>query len=374
LTATAIRRKQDSGESYAMNKADNDNPQLSLDEMIAKDREKLADLSLDYNADELDEQTIQRFKLNHRVANLPAVRAAKKANLASRVHRRLITPIETEQDNEPRLSFHHTVFCQTSLPYRNPGDEVRLWKRTQGAAMMVIQAGQVLQPHTDTLVEVGLPWGTKPRLILAHLNAEALLRQSPVIEVESSLSAFVKRIRGFQHGREIRSFKDQLTRLSNSSFQFAIDRQGHREQTNAYIITNFKLWPEKDDRQRVLWPTEIRFSAEYFESLVDHAVPLHEADLAALAHSALALDLYAWLAQRLHRVNPNRPMFIQWPAIKQQFGPDYGRMDHFKAKFRIALREVQCRYKAAKFEIDRYGMRLFNSSPPVAKRLVQLPS
>lgn len=35
---------------------------------------------------------------------LPAVRCAKKVNTLSRVHRRLIEPIETEQDNEARLS------------------------------------------------------------------------------------------------------------------------------------------------------------------------------------------------------------------------------------------------------------------------------
>ena len=59
------------------------------------------------------------------IASLPAVKAAKKANTMSRVHRRLIEPIETEQDNEARLSFQHTVFCQAGLPYRNPGDDVR---------------------------------------------------------------------------------------------------------------------------------------------------------------------------------------------------------------------------------------------------------
>jgi hypothetical protein len=74
------------------------------------------------------------------VANLPAVRAAKKANTLSRVHRRLIEPIETEQDNEARLSFQHTVFCQTGLPYRNPGDDVRLWQRRQGQGRMPNQA------------------------------------------------------------------------------------------------------------------------------------------------------------------------------------------------------------------------------------------
>jgi hypothetical protein len=204
-----------------------------------------------------------------------------------------------------------------------------------------IEAGHIYHPALKTFVEIGLPWGPKPRLILAHLNAEAMRQRSPVIEIESSLSAFVKRIRGFQHGREIRAFKDQLARISNGSFRFAVETATGPEQTNAYIITNFKLWPEKDERQRVLWPTEIRFSTEYFESLQDHAVPLNEADLAALAHSALAIDLYCWLAQRLHRVNPNRPAFIQWPALKQQFGPDYGRMDHFKEEFRKKLRQIR---------------------------------
>jgi hypothetical protein len=305
------------------------------------------------------------------VTSLPAVRAAKKANTLSRVHRRLIEPIETDQDNE--LAFQHSVFCQTSLPYRNPGDDVRLWQRSQGTTFLEIEAGRVLHRAQKTSVPVGLPWGAKPRLILAHLNAEALRQQSPVIEVESSLSAFVKRIRGFQHGREIRGFKDQLTRISNASFRFATAFADGDVQTNAYIIESFKLWPEKDERQRVLWPSSIEFSIKYFESLQQHAVPLNEADLAALAHSAMALDIYSWLAQRLHRINPNSSTFIQWPALKLQFGHGYGRMDNFKGPFRTALRQVYSRYKAARFEIDRYGMRLFNSLPPVAKRLVMLP-
>jgi hypothetical protein len=59
------------------------------------------------------------------IASLPAIKAAKKANTLSRVHCRLIEPIElTEHDNEPRRSFQHTVFCQAGLPYRNPGDDV----------------------------------------------------------------------------------------------------------------------------------------------------------------------------------------------------------------------------------------------------------
>lgn len=306
------------------------------------------------------------------VADLPAVRAARRANTMSRVHRRLIEPIETDQNNEQRLAFQHTVFCQAGLPYRNPGDCLRLWQRQQGSVTLEVQAGRVLTPEQG-FVDVGLPWGTKPRLILAHLNAEALRQDSPVIEIEHSLSAFVKRIRGFQHGREIRMFKDQLTRLSAALVRLGTVRNGRPQQAEGKVIIGFELWPELDARQRVLWPTTIRLSFDYFNNLIEHAVPLNEADLAALAHSALAIDLYSWLAQRLHRISPNRPAFIQWPALKQQFGPDYRRMDHFRAEFRKQLRQVHCRYGAARIEMDACGLRLFNSPPPVAKRLVSLP-
>jgi Plasmid encoded RepA protein len=323
-----------------MNSANNDNPQLSLGNIIA---------------------------------SLPAVRAAKKINPNSRVHRRLIEQVELAEDDEQRLSFQHTVFCQTSLPYRNPGDDVRLWKRAQGAVSLLVEAGHAQHPKTGDWVELGLPWGTKPRLILAHLNAEAIRRQSPVIEVEASLSAFVKRIRRFDGGREIRMFKDQLSRLSVAVVRLAVTRGDRAFQVNSQVVTAFELWPELDERQRVLWPSTIRLSQDYFTSLQEHAVPLNEADLAALAHSAMALDLYAWLAQRLHRVTPLKPVFITWAALKQQFGPDYGRMDNFKRIFRVALRQVRARYQRAIIELDDRGITLHHSLPPVTKQQVMLP-
>jgi len=309
-----------------------------------------------------------QFSLGEIVTKLPAVRAARKVNVSSHVHRRLITP----SGDDDEIAFQHTVFCQAGFPYRNPGDDVRLWQREQGAVSLLVEAGRAKHPKTGQWVELGLPWGTKPRLILAHLNAEAIRRQSAEIEVESSLSAFVQRIRGFNGGREIRMFKDQLSRLSVALVRLATARGDRAFQIDTKVVTAFELWPELDERQRVLWPAMIRLSSDYFNSLQQHAVPLNEADLAALAHSALAIDLYCWLAQRLHRVTPTKPVFITWAALKQQFGPDYGRMDKFKAVFRVALRQVRARYQRAIIELDDRGITLHHSLPPVTKKLVQI--
>ena len=41
----------------------------------------------------------------------------------------------------------------------------------------------------------------------------------------------------------------------------------------------------------------------------------------------MGLDIYTWLAQRLHRVNPSKPQFIPWPRLHEQFGQNYARHD-----------------------------------------------
>ena len=293
-----------------------------------------------------------------------------------RVKQRLIrSAVEIEADDPESLLFQHTVFCQTGLPYRDPGAAIREWERAQGSVALKVQAGEAHNPETGAWVKLGLPWGSKPRLILTHLNSEALRHGSPEIEVEDSLTAFVQRIRGFgPGGREIRMFKDQLGRLSASLVRLALTREGRSFQINTQIVTAFDLWFPKDRRQRVLWPSTVQLSSDYFQSLQRHAVPLDERAVAALSHSALGLDVYAWLAQRLHRVPVEKPAFIPWSAVKAQFGPDYRRMVDFKRKFRKTLTLVCSQYRGARIELDDAGATLRNSPPPVKGKLTLLPS
>src|SRR5512147_2701806 len=131
--------------------------------------------------------------------------------------RRLELSVDILDNPAERIAYQHTVLCQTCLPYRDPGKGTRVWERQQGAVALAVEAGRVRNPRTQKFVEVGLPFGSRPRLILAHLNREALLRGSPRIEVEGSLTAFIKRVvpqNSSPRGVEIRRFKDQLTRFA----------------------------------------------------------------------------------------------------------------------------------------------------------------
>lgn len=289
----------------------------------------------------------------------------------TRMQQRLIrSAVQIEEEDPDSILYMHTVFCQTGLPYRDPGIDMRIWERLNGLAHLEVLAGKAMHPEKGRLVELGLPYGPKPRLILAHLNAEAIRTGSPEIEIEASLTAFVKRLKLDTKGRNMRIIKDQLARLSASSIRLGLIREGRAITVNSQIVSAFDLWFPKDDRQRVLWPSTVRLSLDYFDSLTRHAVPLDERALVQLSHSAMALDVYCWLAQRLHRVDPGKPAFIPWTALRAQFGWHYSTVRKFRQVFRQTLRLVCSQYRGARIELDGRGLTLRNSPPPIKGRFV----
>ena len=296
------------------------------------------------------------------------------ASLTPVQRRRLEASLVIGDTPAERVLFQHTVLCQTCLPYRYPGDAVRLWEREQGRVSLLVEAGRVKNPTKGGWIEVGLPYGPKPRLILAHLNGEALRTGSPEIEVEKSLTAFVKRIGLSGHGRDIRTVKDQLTRLAAANVRLSVAYNAeHARQVQAHIVSGFDLWFPKNERQRVLWPTHVRLSSDYFESLQRHAVPLDERALGALSHSAMALDVYAWLAQRLHRIELGKTQLVNWNALHEQFGWGYGTQRKFRQVFRQTLELVLSQYRAARIELVDEGITLHHSLPPVSGRIALIP-
>ena len=291
----------------------------------------------------------------------------------SRIKERLIeSAVDIEAQDPESITFQHTVFCQTGLPYRDPGGQVREWEREQGAASLLFEAGKAKDPESGKWVELGLPFGPKPRLILCYLNSESLKTGSPVVEVEDSLTAFVRRLGLASKGRNMHIIKTQLGCLSAATIRLAVTKGPQPFQIDTKVVGAFDLWFPKNERQRVLWPSTVRLSLDYFESLQRHAVPLDERAVASLSHSAMGLDIYAWLAQRLHRVEIGKPAFIPWNSLKEQFGHQYCRMDNFKRVFRQTLDMVVTQYRAARIELDGAGMTARNSSPPIRGRLTHL--
>lgn len=267
------------------------------------------------------------------------------------------------------LLYQHSALCQAFLPYRDPGDAARSWERVNGSVHLEVLAGKAMHPIKEEFTPVGLPFGPKARLVLMHINQQALFAQSPVIEVQDSLTSFVRRSLNLDTGgRTIRTVKDQLARLSAASIRLGIVKDGRARTVNSQIVSAFDIWFPKDERQRVFWPSTVRLSLDYWDSLKAHAVPLAEAHIAALSHSGMALDIYAWLAQRLHRVPTGKPALISWPILQAQFGGEIQGIRNFRRMFRVALKQVLALYRDAKIDMDGRGLTLHQSRPVVLPR------
>ena len=291
----------------------------------------------------------------------------------SRINERLVktaSEIATDKATIEDAIFQHSVLCQTFLPYRNPGDDVKVWQQKQGNVSLAVQSGRAFNKNGD-LEEIGLPYGTKARLILAHINSEAIKTQSRMINVEDSMSAFIKRIGLNLDGRSIKEVKEQLRRLSTSKLSLGFSDGVRGVQYDLQIINAFDLWFPKNEKQRILWPSRVQLSEDYFQSLLHHAIPLDERALAALSHNAMALDIYSWLAQRLHRIEPKDVHFVSWENMKIQFGQGYERMNDFKKIFRKTLTIVRTQYFNSQIEeVPNKGFNLKLSPPPVAHKVM----
>jgi hypothetical protein len=273
------------------------------------------------------------------------------------------------EQNPEDLAFLHSVLAQCGLPYRDPG--TRDYIRENGKASLVVTAGHLFDPVGKKLVLQGVPYGAKPRLLLIHLCTEAVRTQSPKIEIAESMTGFMRdlglKVTGGRKGT-IGSFKEQLNRLAASRMQLVMALEERAVVVNpAPFIKQFDVWFPEDPRQRMLWPSEVTLSGEFFETLRDHALPLDPRGLRALQHSARALDVYTWLTARLPRVKRRGGDFVSWRALQTQFGPDIADHRNFLRHMKIALRQALSVYPKARVEEREGGLRLRRSAPPIGK-------
>ena len=300
-------------------------------------------------------------------------------NPPSSVQLRLIeTSGEIRESQADDIAYQHTVLCQTGLPYRQTSE--RTWNARNGRVFLHIRAGEFLDGQTEKWKEVPLPFGPKARLVLVHINSEAIRTQSREIEVENTLTAFVRKLQNGRNpnGDEIRKYNQQIISLSSANIRMAViddkaSKTAYRIPHGDIKISDWhEVWQAKDQRQRSFWTNTVHLTDEYFDTLIHHAVPLDPRAIAALAHSAMALDIYAWLSQRLWRVPANRLDKVTWVNLQQQFGHNYKLIRQFRSVFLKTLRDVLTQYPEAKIEPNEGGLLLKQSSPPIHKKIHQI--
>ena len=286
-----------------------------------------------------------------------------RANAESKAERRAIdAAIAVMSDDGGGLGISHAGFAMTSLPHRKVPKGTTLWERRNGAMTLLVEPGRLPGGgYAD------IPAGAHARMILLYLQTMAVRTRSRRVELGRSMNAWLSRMGLTIGGKTYRMVNEQVQALSAARLTFLWKVREADARLNGSFIDRSVLFGDDPD-QPAIWNDEVTLNEHFYQSLIDHSVPLLESALRQLTSSSMAIDVYIWLAYRLHALREQT--LVPWPALHDQFGQGYTRVRDFRAHFVDVLKLSLAVYPGADVDLTRDGLILRRSPPPIAAREV----
>jgi hypothetical protein len=230
------------------------------------------------------------------------------------------------------------------------------------------------QPTPDEIerMYVGVPYGSKARLILIHLQTEGM--RSRTVSLGPTLSAFLRSlglpVSGGPRG-SIQAIREQSLRIARCTFtmQWTDTDADGAERTlisDSKIVDGLELWRSAKGEE---WTGTVELSARFHEHLREHAVPLDKRGIAHLSGNSLGLDLYALFAYRLPRLL--RDVHLRWVHLQAQLGADLKETKELARRVREVMPDVATAYPHANVEVTSAGLLLRPSKPAVPRTTVR---
>ncbi|MEI7606454.1 MAG: replication protein RepA [Rhodospirillaceae bacterium] len=281
-------------------------------------------------------------------------------------------------DEGKDISFLHKGFCHCGLPVRKR-DGMEKWSRTDGAFSISVSGSSFMLPSGEDIF-VGLPYGTKARLLSVYLASEVKnpRRRSDDRTVHFSricewLTDAGVHVSGGIRG-SIPSTKEQLVRLAFANFTMIMNRAGdktwfHSEKLieSGCLATGDLEAFARGDYGKLSWPDHVTLTSNAHQRIMTQAIPIATQRLQAISHSAAAIDFFVWLSYRLPRIPEGDDILVTWQALSGQFG-DVTFPSKFRQAYMESLKLALAAYPEANVEINDEGLILRHSDPSVPRR------
>lgn len=280
-------------------------------------------------------------------ASAPSKQAVARVELCSRVATE--TPVERDA-----IGYSSWLFAQVSLPHRDPGP-VPTYTRHHHDLVFNITPGYVGNEC------VGYPYGPLPRLALLALANEVKRSRSQRVQLGRNITDFLRRVGVRLHSHNYHAAPDQLRRLLFAKIQFVFHAQAHVDRMkNSPVADECTLWADHHDGVAGY----VTVHRDFYQDVIEHGFPIDLDAVRALHQSALALDLYTWLAHRTFSIRENS-VRISWRQIHSQVGSSYADMADFKKRAKRALAAVSAAYPSLNLGYFPGGLLIKPSLPPV---------
>ena len=257
-----------------------------------------------------------------------------------------------------KLGFTYSGFALTCLPHKPQTETV--WRREGHNLTMLLQAGVGRAGGS-----IGVPYGSYARFILLFLQSQAVKTGSREIELGRSMRVWLGNMGLSIGGTTYRLVNEQARRISGCTLTFYTDRDNKEIMRRGGFVDGSITMADVMADQPSLWQERVLLNEEFFRALREHPVPLSEAALRAIGPRSMVIDIYIWLAYRLHALKGD--VTVTWLSLYSQFGAGYGRLRDFRAGF-IGGLELACAvYPEAQISVDEKGIVLRPSRPAIPK-------
>jgi len=267
---------------------------------------------------------------------------------------------QTTAKDDHSIGYLARGMIQASMPHRDTKSTVFCRKN-----------GNIALTMTAINPNLGLPFGTIPRLLMAWVGREVMLTENRNITLGDNLADFLNELDLYRTGGvrgDITRLKDQAARLFSAVVCLSYNDNTEKSSKNLLVADEYCLWNEFiEESSGKHWRSSVTLSQTFFDEIVKSPVPLDIRVFKALKSSPLAIDIYSWLSYRYSYLRRQSPP-IPWPCLQMQFGADYKRTRDFRCAFVEALQKVKIVYPAAKYSVSAKGVTLYPSPPHIARR------
>jgi hypothetical protein len=295
----------------------------------------------------------------HQLIITHGVEEARKQAMTKHERQLVEAAYQVLSEDAEKIGFTYSGFALTSLPHK-PVDS-GVWRREGHNLTLVLQSG--IDRNGKLL---GLPYGSYARFILLFLQSEAIRTGRREIELGRSMRAWLSSMGLSIGGTTYRLIGQQARRISGCRLTFFADRSGNEIRSQGGFVKSAITMSSAIDDQPGLWQDVVLLDEDFYRALREHPVPLSECALRAIGPRSMTIDVYVWLAYRLHSLR--RDTEVGWPSLYAQFGAGYKAIRQFRAHFIECLELALAAYPNANLTMSDRGIILRPSRPAIAAR------
>lgn len=272
-------------------------------------------------------------------------------------------------DERGDLGYTYSGLCLTALPHRRIPDD-QPWERVGHKVKLLVEPGRLDVAGKTKLF--GVPYGARARMILIYLITQAVRTNSREIALGRSMRGWLEAMGVAIGGETAKAFREQSMRIAACSMKFFWETEkGGTGFDKGGVVRRGLLFGDGLDMgdQPRLFDDTVVLDEVFYNAAKEHPVPLLEAAVRHLRDRSMSLDIYVWLAYRLHVLE--RPTPITWAALHTQFGGGFKEARFFRRPFLEALEAATAAYPDARVDLaeNGSGLILHPSRPPVGKLL-----